>query len=189
LSARRASRLAIDTREALLLAFLAGFIVALRAALRWHLHITGHSMLATAFALVVARSCVERRFAATTCGALAGLVAASLGMGKAGPFLIPMLALPGLAVDLVAWVAGAAALRRTLLHGTAVGAAAGALTFFPTAAVEALAGMDLRVVALHALTSAGAKAAFGALGGAAGAWVARELEHHGLLHAPAAAEG
>jgi hypothetical protein len=171
----------LETREALLLAFFAGFALAARAALRWHLHITGHSMFATAFFLVLARSSVDRRFAATTSGALVGLASAALGMGKSGPLLIPMMALPGLVVDLAAWVGGAATLRRSLLRGAVIGAGAGAITFFPTAAVELLLGIELRIVWLHALVAASAKAGFGALGGAAGAYVARELEHHGLL--------
>jgi hypothetical protein len=102
-------------------------------------------------------------------------------MGKAGPLLIPMLALPGLAVDLVAYVAGAGALRRSSLHGASVGAAAGAVTFLPMLVVEGIAGVELRVLLLHVLASTGAKAAFGAAGGAAGAYLARELDHHGLL--------
>ena len=48
----------LETREALLLAFFATFIVLAKAALRWHLHVPGHVMFATALFLLLARACV-----------------------------------------------------------------------------------------------------------------------------------
>jgi hypothetical protein len=177
----RASRAwrAFDTREALLLAFFATFVVLAKGALRWHLDVPGHSMFPTALFLVVARACVRRPAAATLVGLLAGIACALLGMGKGGPITAVKLVLPGVVVDLGArWsqerlsVAWWAAL---------IGAAAGASHFLPVALVETLAGLDADLVLAHAALSAGTKACFGALGGAAGAVIVARLRHHGLL--------
>jgi hypothetical protein len=174
----------LGTREALLIAFFAGFLVAARASFRWHLGITGHSMFPLALLLVVARACVPRPGAATLVGALAGAACALLGMGRGGPAIALQLALPGLLVD-----AGAGPRARRLSRvgwGAAIGAAAGASTFLPAALVEALAGLPADLVLLHAAVSAAAKTAFGAAGGAAGAALVARLRHHGLLPEPAA---
>ena len=179
--ARAAPRLwrAFDTREALLLAFFATFIVLTKGALRWHLHVEGHSMFTIALFLVVARACVRRPAAATLAGVLAGVVCALLGMGKGGPLIVLKLVLPGAVVDL-----GARWGREPLTvawWGALIGALAGASHFLPVALIETLAGLDADLVLAHAALSAGAKACFGALGGAAGAVIASRLRHHGLL--------
>ena len=174
----------LETREALLLAFFATFIVLAKAALRWHLHIPGHSMFATALFLLLARACVPRMGAATTVGLLAGLVCAALGMGKGGPLIAVKLVLPGLVVD-----AGAALPRWALpetIRGVILGAAAGASDFFPTAAVEFLAGVPTGIVFQHATLAAGTKAAFGALGGWAAVAIIRRLRDHGIIEDTAA---
>jgi hypothetical protein len=167
----------LDTRAALLLAFFAAFIVLAKAALRWHLHVPGHSMFATALFLVLARTCVPRPWSATATGLLAGLATTALGMGKGGPLLVARLLVPGLVVD-----AGTRLpLQPHALHAAVVGALAGASGFFPTAAIEALAGVPGDLVLQHALVSAGAKTGFGALGGWAAAVIAQRLREHGLL--------
>lgn len=172
-------RRAFDTREALLLAFFATFVVLTKAALRWHLHLPGHSMFPIALLLVLARSCVRRTAAASLVGLLAGVACSLLGMGKGGPLIVVKLVLPGIVVDLGARWSGErfAAVWRAAL----IGAAAGASHFLPVALVESLAGLDADLVLAHAALSAGAKAGFGALGGAAGAVIAARLRHHGLL--------
>lgn len=169
----------LETREALLLAFFATFVVLAKAALRWHLHIPGHVMFTTVLFLLLARACVPRVGAATAVGLLAGLVCAALGMGKGGPLVVVRLVLPGLAVD-----AGAALPRRVIPEtawGVLLGAAAGASDFFPTVAVELLAGVPAGLVVQHAALSAGAKAAFGALGGWAAVAIIRRLRDHGII--------
>ena len=169
----------LETREALLLAFFATFIVLAKAALRWHLHVPGHVMFATALFLLLARACVPRAGAATAVGLLAGLVCAALGMGKGGPLVVVKLVLPGLVVD-----AGAALPRWSLpetARGVILGAAAGASDFFPAAAFELLAGVPVAIVVQHAALSAGAKAAFGALGGWAAVAIIRRLRDHGII--------
>jgi hypothetical protein len=183
----------LETRELLLIAFFAAFIVVTRVAMRWHLHIPGHAMLPAAFALVLVRACSPHRAASTLCGTLAGLVVAAFGMGQGGPLIVLQLALPGLVIDL-GFPNGARSRRGdeasghdpggppSMLRGGLIGALAGASGFVPVVLIEGLAGVDPEVIALHALTSATGKAVFGAAGGAAAAWVARELRHHGLLN-------
>lgn len=173
----------LETREALLLAFFATFVVGARAALRWHLHIPGHAMLTAGLLLVLARACVPRAAAATAVGGLAGLACTALGMGQDGPFIVLKLLLPGVFVD-----AGWALLPRALppvARGALLGAGAGATQFLPVALVEGLAGLAPEVVLAHALVAAGTKALFGAVGGAAGLAIAERLRHHGVI-APAA---
>jgi hypothetical protein len=51
----------LETREALLLAFFATFIVLAKAALRWHLQVPGHVMFATALFLILARGAFRAR--------------------------------------------------------------------------------------------------------------------------------
>jgi hypothetical protein len=170
---------AFDTREALLLAFFAVFVVVAKGALRWHLHLPGHAMFPTVLLLVVARACVRRSTAATLVGLLAGIACALLGMGKGGPIIVLKLVLPGVAVDLGAW--GSRERFSVVWRAALIGAAAGASHFLPVALVETLAGLDADLVLAHAALSAGTKAGFGALGGAAGAVIAARLRHHGLL--------
>lgn len=169
----------LETREALLLAFFATFLVVTRAAMRWHLHVPGHTMLGAALLLVLARACVSRPAAATITGTLAGLACAGLGMGSGGPLTVLKLALPGLAVD-VGWKL-LPFRRHPLGRGALLGACAGATQFVPVALAEGLAGLAAPVVLGHALLSAGTKAAFGAAGGAAGLAITERLRHHGII--------
>jgi hypothetical protein len=170
---------ALATREVLLLAFFATFVVLTRAALRWHLHLPGHAMLPTALLLVLARACVDRVGAASAVGLMAGLACALLGMGRGGLVIALKLALPGVAVDATASLLPAR--LGSPAWGALLGAAAGASHFVPVAGVELLAGLPVAVVLAHAGLAAGAQAAFGAAGGAAGAVIAARLAHHGLL--------
>jgi hypothetical protein len=169
----------LETREALLLAFFATFVVIARAAMRWHLHIPGHSLLPAALLLVLARACVDRTAAASIVGVLAGLACTALGMGSGGPLIALKLALPGVAVD-VGWKL-LPHRRRPLLFGAVLGAGAGATHFLPVVLAEGLAGVPAAVVVAHALLAAGSKAAFGAAGGAAGMAIAERLRHHGVI--------
>jgi hypothetical protein len=170
---------ALDTRDALLLAFFATFLVIVRAALRWHLHIPGHSMLGAALLLVLARACVDRAAAASTVGMLAGLACTALGMGSGGPLIALKLTLPGVAVDL-AWALFPVRLPQ-LLRGALLGICAGATHFLPVLVAEGLAGVESSVMLGHALLAAGSEAAFGAAGGAAALVLAGRLRQHGVI--------
>jgi len=177
----------LETREALLLAFFATFVVIARAAMRWHLHIPGHSLLPAALLLVLARACVDRPAAASIVGVLAGLVCTALGMGSDGPLIALRLALPGVAVD-VGWKLLPGRMP-PLWFGALLGAGAGATHFLPVWIAESLAGVPAPVVASHALLAAGTKAGFGAAGGAAAMAIAGRLEHHGVIAPSRSASG
>lgn len=169
----------LETREALLLAFFATFVVIARAAMRWHLHVPGHSLLPAALLLVLARACVDRPAAASIVGVLAGLACTALGMGSGGPLIALRIALPGVAVD-VGWKLLSGRMP-PLWRGALLGAGAGATHFLPVWLAESLAGVPADVVASHALLAAGSKAGFGAVGGAAGMAIAGRLQHHGII--------
>jgi hypothetical protein len=176
----RRGRPALSTREALLLAFFAGFVLAAKAALRLHLHVPGHAMFTTVIGLWLARACVPRAGAATTVGALAGLATALLGMGKGGPLAVLRLLLPGLAVDLTARLARRLPGR---VAAPLAGVLAGLAGAVPVALVEALAGAPREVVLGHGALSATGKALFGGLGGAVAAALVVRLRAHGLVPA------
>jgi len=176
----------LETREALLLAFFATFIVLAKAALRWHLQVPGHVMFATALFLILARGCVPRPGAATAVGLLAGLVCAALGMGKGGPLIVAKLVLPGLLVD-----AGFALPRGSLpetLRGGDPRRSGGCLGLPPGGGSRAPGGSAGGIVAQQAALSAGTKAAFGALGGWAAVAILRRLRDHGIIGDAAAPE-
>jgi len=146
-----AGRRPLETREALLIAFFALFLVAARAAFRWHLHIPGHSMVGTVFGLVLVRRCVSRPLAASLCGLLAGLVCAALGMGQGGPVIVLKLLLPAAVVDLARLRAADSPAALPISFGIAIGALAGVAGVLPVIGVEMLADLEPRLVALHAL--------------------------------------
>lgn len=92
-----------STFELLLLAMLAGLVVASNVALRLPIRIPGHSGLTWMALLVAGRSIVSRPGAATIIGALSGAVAVFLGIGDKGAvdtFL--SYAAAGVGVDLAA---------------------------------------------------------------------------------------
>jgi hypothetical protein len=179
MASRTLGRHRLETNEALLLAFFATFVVVVRAAMRWHLHIPGHSLLGAALLLVLARACVHRTASATIVGTLAGLACTALGMGSGGPLIVLRLALPGVAIDL-GWTLLPDRIP-PLLRGALLGACAGATHFLPVLLAEGLAGVAIPVVLGHALVAAGSKAVFGAAGGAAGMAIAESLRHHGVI--------
>jgi len=174
-------RARLETREILLIVFFAAFLVAAKAAMRWHIHVPGHAMIGTAFGLVLVRHCVDRRSAATLAGLIAGVIIAILGMGKGGPLLLLKFALPGAVVDLGTALGPRRGAPISIGTGVFLGALAGTSGVIPLVLIEWLADADPAVIALHALGSGIGKMLFGAAGGAAAAWVARELAHHGLL--------
>jgi hypothetical protein len=171
---------ALPLKESLFLGFCAALLVITKAAFRWHLGISGHAMLFTAFFLLLARGCVSFRGAASVTGLLAGIAAAALGMGKGGPLVIGKFLLPALAVDLGAlilpWLFG------SFLLCALIGALAGATKFFGTAAVDLLVGMDPAIVWRHSLLEALAALAFGAVGALGVPPVLRRLQAYGVLH-------
>lgn len=169
----------LPLKESLFLGFCAALLVITKAAFRWHLGISGHAMFFTAFFLLLARSCVPFRGAASITGLLAGIVAAALGMGKGGPLVIGKFLLPALGVDLGALLLPR--LGRSYLLCALVGALSGATKFFGTIAVDLLVGMAPSVAWRHSLLEAVAALAFGAAGGLCLPPVLRRLRAYGVL--------
>jgi hypothetical protein len=169
----------LPLKESLFLGFCAALLVITKAALRWHLGISGHAMLLTAFFLLLARGCVPFRGAASVTGLLAGITAAVLGMGKGGPLVVGKFLLPALAVDFGALVLPW--MLESYLLCALVGALAGATKFFGTIAIDLLVGMEPAIAWRHSLFEAGAAMAFGALGGLCVPPVLRRLCAYGVI--------
>jgi len=169
----------LPLKESLFLGFCAALLIITKAAFRWHLGISGHAMFFTAFFLLLARSCVPFKGAATITGLLAGIAAASLGMGKGGPLVIGKFLLPALGIDL-----GALLFRRlgqSYLLCALVGALSGATKFFGTIAVDLLTGMDPSIAWRHSLFESFAAMVFGAAGGLCLPPVLRRLRAYGVV--------
>jgi hypothetical protein len=169
----------LPLKESLFLGFCAVFILLFRVVLRLHLHIPGHAMLFTVFFLFLARGCVNYRAAATCTGLLSGLGAFALGLGKAGPILIPAFVLPGMIIDLGAFLLPG--LFRSRILCVLVAAAASATKFIMTLAQDLLLGMDKKVMVQHAAFEAGTAMIFGIVGGLLVVPVIRRLKAYGLV--------
>jgi hypothetical protein len=169
----------LPLKESLFLGFCAVFILLFRVVLRLHLHIPGHAMLFTVFFLFLARGCVNYRGAATCTGLIAGLGAFALGLGKAGPLLIPAFALPGMAIDFGALLLPG--LFRSQILCVLVAAAASTTKFVMTLAQDLLLGMDKKVMVQHAAFEAGTAMIFGIVAGLLVVPVIRRLKAYGLV--------
>ena len=166
-------------RDGLYLGFCGTFIVIARAALRLHLHITGHSMFFNLFFLLLARGVVRRFGAATLAGVVAGLLCMFLGLGKDGPLLIVRYGLLGLIVDL-----GFALYPRLAYSYVACfvcGAAAALTRGLFLAVADLMAGMETAVMIQHVLLNSAMNMAFGAAGGLLVPPVIKRLQSSGLI--------
>ena len=169
----------LPLKESLFLGFCAVFILLFRVVLRLHLHIPGHAMLFTVFFLFLARGCVNYRGAATCTGLIAGLGAFALGLGKAGPMLIPAFVLPGMVIDLGTLMLPGLFSSRVLC--VLVAATASATKFIMTLVQDLLLGMDKKVLVQHAAFEAGAAMLFGLVAGLLVVPVIRRLKAYGLV--------
>ncbi|BEQ13968.1 ECF transporter S component [Desulfoferula mesophila] len=166
-------------RDGLYLGFCGTFIVIARAALRMHLHLTGHSMFFNLFFLLLARGVVRRFGAATLAGVVAGLLCMFLGLGKDGPLLIVRYGLLGLIVDL-----GFALYPRLAYSYVACfvcGAAAALTRGLFLAVADLMAGMETAVMIQHVLLNSAMNMAFGAAGGLLVPPVIKRLQSSGLI--------
>jgi len=170
----------LSLKDLLFICFCAVLLIAVRAAFRWRLGISGHAMFFTVFFLLLSRSCVSHRFTATLTGFFAGTAAIALGMGKGGPLTLLNFLFPALAIDLGAF------LFPPLLGSyplcALVGAFAGASKFFSAAAIGLLIGMDRTVLWQRAFIEAGAAMAFGCLGALCLPPVVKRLRAYGLFN-------
>jgi len=169
----------VSLKDSLFLGFCSVFIVGAKAALRLHLKIPGHSMFFTLFFLLTARGCVQNRLAATFTGMLAGIVAMTLGMGKGGPLVIIKFVLPGMVVDLMAFLLPG--LFNSVILCMLTAGLAGSTRFISTFVVDTLAGMDADIVFQHALLKSAANIAFAMAGGAAVPAVITKLKAYGAV--------
>ncbi|HKI52016.1 MAG TPA: hypothetical protein VJ995_08085 [Geothermobacteraceae bacterium] len=169
----------LPLKESLFLGFCAALLVITKAALRWHLGISGHAMLLAVFFLLLARGCVPFRTAASVTGLLAGISAAMLGMGKGGPLVIGKFLLPALGVDFGALVLPW--LFESYLLCALVGMLAGATKFFGSIAIDLLVGMEPAIAWRHSLLEAAAAMVFGAVGGLCVPPVLRRLRAYGVI--------
>jgi hypothetical protein len=167
-------------KDALFLGFCAVLIIAVRAALRLHLKIPGHSMLFTLFFLLLARGCVRNNLAASFTALLTGIMAVILGIGKGGPLILIRYLLPALVVDAMALVLSDALFQSMLLCMlTAVLAAS--TRFLSDAAMDLLAGMEFSVVLRHAGLQTASNVLFGAVGALGVPTVIRKLRAFGAI--------
>jgi hypothetical protein len=169
----------LSLKDTLFLGFCAVFILCAKAALRLHLKIPGHSMFFTVFFLFIARGCVQHRLAATFSGILAGIMAVILGMGKGGPLILIKFALPGLVVDLMAFILPG--LFESILLCMITAGLAGATRFISTYLIDFLAGMDNEILLQHALIKSASNILFAMAGGMAVPTVIKKLKAYGAV--------
>lgn len=169
----------LTLKDSLFLGFCAVFIILMRAALRLHLNIPGHSMLFTLFFLMLARACVPTRFSATFTGLISGMMAVILGLGKGGPLILMKFLPPAMVIDILAMPVPAWYTRYG--YCLLMAALAASTKFFSTVTVDVLIGMDPTVTLIHALTGS----VFGAFFGMAGSLfvppITAKLNAHGII--------
>lgn len=169
----------LSLKNSLFIGFCAVFILVAKAAFRLHLKIPGHAMFFTMFFLLLARGCVRYRLAATFTGLMAGVMTMLLGMGKGGPLLLIKYLLPGLAVDVMAFMLPGLFESVVLCIITAI--VAGSMRFFSTALIDFLVGMDFGVLIQHALIQAAGNILFAMAGAAMVPHVIKKLRAYGVI--------
>ena len=169
----------LSLKDSLFLGFCAVFILSAKAALRLHLKIPGHAMFFTLFFLLIARGCVKHRLAATLTGVLAGIIAVILGMGKGGPLILVKFALPGLVVDLMAFLLPG--LFESVILCMITAGLAGATRFFSTILIDYLVGMDAEILLQHAVIKSISNIIFAMAGGIAVPTIISKLKAYGAV--------
>lgn len=166
-------------KDAIFLGFCATFIVITRAGLRLHLNIPGHAMFFMCFFLLLAVGCVPKMWAATIVGLVAGTVAVLLGMGQGGPLMLLRFLFPAIIVDCARLIYPR--LTSSFVACFVVGLLAAASRFVTIVLPDMLAGMELAVIAGHAVVSTGMGMGFGALGSLMVPPIVRRLRAHQMI--------
>lgn len=166
-------------RDTLLIGFCAMLLLVGKMALRLNLGIPGHAMFLTIFFLLLPRAVTGRRLAATSTGLAAGLASVLLGMGKGGPLLLLKFLLPALTVDLSFLLFPGHA--TSLIFCALTGFIAATTRIVGVAVTDYLVGMDMAIIAAHALIKTLGGALFGAAGGLTAAPIIRKLKARGML--------
>jgi hypothetical protein len=169
----------LSLKESLFLGFCAVFILLTRAGLRLHLGISGHVMFFTILFLLTARGCVHYAFAATFTALLAGMGAIALGIGHGGPLFLSKFVLPGLVIDIGAFMLPG--MFKSYLQCVAVAAAASATKGMETFIIDLLVGMDKTVILQHAVLETTTAVFFGVAGSLFVPQIIRRLEAHGII--------
>ncbi|MGO9416739.1 MAG: hypothetical protein ACLP51_16600 [Syntrophobacteraceae bacterium] len=136
-------------------------------------------MFFTILFLLTARGCVHYAFAATFTSLLAGMGAMALGIGQGGPLLLTKFILPGLVIDIGAFMLPG--MFKSYLQCVPVAAAASATKAISTLIIDLLVGMDKTVIVQHALLETAAAVFFGVAGSLFVPQIIRRLEAHGII--------
>ncbi len=169
----------LSLKESLFIGFCAVFIVLLRAGLRLHLGIPGHSMLFTVFFLMLARACVPYRFSASFTGLIAGIMAVVLGLGKGGPLILLKFLPPAIVIDIGAMLIPA--WHNRYLFCILIAALAASTKFINTYFVDYLIGMDPTVNLQHAFIGSVSGTLFGMAGSLFVPPIMGKLNAHGII--------
>ncbi|KFZ37588.1 core component of ECF transporter [Shewanella mangrovi] len=167
-------------QDALFIGFCATLLVALKSMLRLRLGLSGHSMLLMSFFYLTCYCTVARVGAITACGAMAGAVAAILGVGKGGPILLVKFLAPAIAMELtLLLVQNLLTLRWRLI----VVAVAGAIVWSAKGLLEdLLVGMSWQVASVRFAAKVGSGGVFATIGALLVIPVVRRLKAHDLLY-------
>jgi hypothetical protein len=150
-------------RESVYMTLCATLMVIVRLFFRLGLRITGHSMLFTIFFILLAKHHIPKPWTGTATAFLAGILAVIMGLGKAGPLLLPQYVLPGLVVDLLFFFPFFRS--KTFLAGALVGGLAAFGRFPGKAFTDAIVGMDFDLAVIQAFIKSIAGVPFGIAGG------------------------
>lgn len=169
----------LPLQESLFLGFCAVFILLTRVVLRLHLSISGHVMFFTVLFLMIARGCVSYGFAATFTSLLAGVGAMVLGIGQGGPLLLLKFVLPGLVIDIGAYIF--TGMFQSYLLCALVGAVASSTKAIGTFIIDLLVGMDRTIIIQHAVFETAAAVLFGVAGSLFVPQVIKRLKCYGVI--------
>ena len=81
-------KIPLSLQDSLFVGFCATLLVALTGMLRLKLGLSGHSMFLMSFFYLICYGVLGRFGSMTACGAIAGIVAMALGVGKGGPMIL-----------------------------------------------------------------------------------------------------
>ncbi|OXS02620.1 core component of ECF transporter [Shewanella algae] len=167
-------------QDALFIGFCATLLVAIKSMLRLKLGLSGHSMLLMSFFYLTCYGIVGRMGAMTACGALAGVVAMTLGVGKGGPLILLKFVVPAVSMDLaLLLLANAFNLRWRFIALALVGCIAWAAKGLVE---DLLVGMSEQVALVRFGLKCLQGGAFAIVGALLVPPVLRRLKAHDLLH-------
>lgn len=162
-------RAGVSTGDLTVIALVGALILVGKVALKIPIQLSGHGGVLWIAALIVGRGIVTRRWAATFMGLVGGLLVVFLSPGTDGFFNVFKYVLPGLTIDLLLPLTGRRLDR--VVPAVLVGAAAHATKVLVDIAVAVIAGLPPVVIFATIGVDTTLHIAFGALGGAIGAFV------------------